>query len=921
MDTSAGGIYFEIDASLKELEKKLKTAQKECQKAGEKASEAFEGSFREQAESMASSLEKAYKAQSKIASKGGKNLAKLTAKALKEELGRSLADLGKDEFKQLKENVKETLNSLDMDDGAKGKLFAAFEKSINFKRLGSQIGTATKLMAKFVAASALLALVAAAVGALVLAFKVLKKTLQLTFQYMMLGFKTIVGVIKKLAQTIVATLSTAFNKAVQWAKEGFSNLAQAGGQTQYNVEMLKASILTLKNALGAMVAPIFNAVAPALNSLISMLITAANAVGKLIAAITGQQFAVAAVNTFNGISSGASGAGSSMGKAAKQAKELKRQLMGFDQINRLDDITDTSSSSGGGSGSGGVNYGDMFTTENIDTSTNKWAELIKKSWKDADFTDLGRIIGDKISNALSNIPWEKIRRTASDLGTSLATLLNGLADSNFFTSLGSTLANALNTAISGLHGFVSNLKWGELGHSVGKGIQQAISDFDWVTAGETFGRTARGMFDWLAGVVEEIDWEDLGNKIADFIISMDWEGIFDSAAKALGALGSGLANAIRTLVLRLLGIDDYEWRNNGSKKDDGGQNSKPSTNTSLYGNVYEDKGGKTTKQIDVIMDDKSKNNLNEYNKAQNGSATKTTSAKWDSQTSSSNANTYNSLTSGKAKKDIEAKLTKFDEVIPEAKKAINMLGMINNVDETQDIKSGKKTGWAYATGWLNEVTEAQAVKSGKAKGWAYATGWINDVTETQAVQKGNTRGWAYITGWIDKVEKTANAKVKFKGSLGTTQKGGEITMELAKQGGIFSAGKSERLPQGNSAHGSLVWAGEAGPEILGHFNGKTEILNRSQIAATIASGVGTMLRHFNPAPQLAFVDRQMAAQSALNAQQSQDMGSGIKLLSSLLVAVQSKDSDVYFDGTKITNEVVKNINREIRATGVSPILY
>jgi hypothetical protein len=39
------------------------------------------------------------------------------------------------------------------------------------------------------------------------------------------------------------------------------------------------------------------------------------------------------------------------------------------------------------------------------------------------------------------------------------------------------------------------------------------------------------------------------------------------------------------------------------------------------------------------------------------------------------------------------------------------------------------------------------------------------------------------------------------------------------------------------AHGTLFVAGEAGPEILGHIGGRTEILNQSQLAQTMYAAV------------------------------------------------------------------------------------
>ena len=41
------------------------------------------------------------------------------------------------------------------------------------------------------------------------------------------------------------------------------------------------------------------------------------------------------------------------------------------------------------------------------------------------------------------------------------------------------------------------------------------------------------------------------------------------------------------------------------------------------------------------------------------------------------------------------------------------------------------------------------------------------------------------------------------------------------------------------AHGTLFAAGEAGPEIVGHVNGRTEVLNQSQLASTMKSAVSS----------------------------------------------------------------------------------
>lgn len=68
------------------------------------------------------------------------------------------------------------------------------------------------------------------------------------------------------------------------------------------------------------------------------------------------------------------------------------------------------------------------------------------------------------------------------------------------------------------------------------------------------------------------------------------------------------------------------------------------------------------------------------------------------------------------------------------------------------------------------------------------------------------------------------------------------------KGGIYSNGKWHNIPQyangGFPAHGSMFVAGESGAEIVGHINGKTEVLNQSQIASAIYSAVASAMSQY-----------------------------------------------------------------------------
>lgn len=61
------------------------------------------------------------------------------------------------------------------------------------------------------------------------------------------------------------------------------------------------------------------------------------------------------------------------------------------------------------------------------------------------------------------------------------------------------------------------------------------------------------------------------------------------------------------------------------------------------------------------------------------------------------------------------------------------------------------------------------------------------------------------------------------------------------KGGIFSNGKWKPIQMyaggGYPSHGTIFGAGEAGPEIVGHINGRTEVLNESQLANVMYASV------------------------------------------------------------------------------------
>lgn len=344
----------------------------------------------------------------------------------------------------------------------------------------------------------------------------------------------------------IGSVALLVRKAYQMMRDGLSNLIKADARTASSVNQLKAALASLRNSLGAIAAPIVNAVAPALIKIISLFTRAANAVAHFMAAITGQKSVVIATE---GVSSGVSGIGDAASGANDKAKELQRTLMGFDKINKLDK-DDKDSGSGGGGGGGGAGGGGMgFTTVPVSGFAEDWAEKFRKSWEDADFYWLGELLANKLNHALANIPWDKIHEGARTLGKSLATFLNGFIENTDWELVGATIANGLNTAVYFAQEFVHNFNWSALGKAVADTINGFFKTTDWSAIGDTIGTALKGALETLTTAVKNVDWAQIGRSVVTMLASIDWVGLIKGSIELIGSIQKAIFDLLKGAIL------------------------------------------------------------------------------------------------------------------------------------------------------------------------------------------------------------------------------------------------------------------------------------------------------------------------------------------------------------------------------------
>ena len=205
--------------------------------------------------------------------------------------------------------------------------------------------------------------------------------------------------------------------------------------------------------------------------------------------------------------------GESIDKAGKKAK---KHLANFDELNNIT----TPKNSGSGGGGAGLGLGDM----GLDTS-ELWDPTKKDSpWSDIDnLYDLGKWIGDKLSDMMESIDWEKIYRKARGFGVGLATFLNGLISTDLFKDLGHTIAGALNTAIYSAISFGATFDWQQFGEKLAAGVNEFFTTFDFAALADAINKWVQGIWRTMVAFFSELDYKEIFKGLYDFVTGLDVE--------------------------------------------------------------------------------------------------------------------------------------------------------------------------------------------------------------------------------------------------------------------------------------------------------------------------------------------------------------------------------------------------------------
>lgn len=357
---------------------------------------------------------------------------------------------------------------------------------------------------------------------------------------------------------LLTQITTAF-------KDGTNNVYQyskaIGGDLAASMDKIATSFLYFKNSLGAMVSPLINAVAPAIEYVTDKAVDLINVLSQLFAKLSGASTWTKAIKLETEYATATE-------DAAKAAKNL---TAGFDELNVLSD-------SGKDDKKNATNFGSMFEEVELDTEFASWLDKLKDMVLKLDFSGLGSWLGQKINDLINGINFEglgekigkAIQRaleftyaflTTVDfekIGAGIATFLNEAIAQIDFNLLGRTLAAGLNAVIDFAYGFVTTFDWTQFGLALANGINGFVSELDLTKAVDTLQLGLLGLLETIHQTLTNTKWYDIGAKVSDAINAIRWVDLFTNLAVAV----SDALIAAFDLVLGF--VEKLDWAKLGS---------------------------------------------------------------------------------------------------------------------------------------------------------------------------------------------------------------------------------------------------------------------------------------------------------------------------------------------------------------------
>lgn len=408
-----------------------------------------------------------------------------------------------------------------------------------------------------------------------------------------LSAKGLVKTLTSLKTVLVGRIKRMFISSIfSQMKEALNQLATFSGAFNQSVSNIKNNATQLSANLAALMSRLIVAIEPVLTAIISAVSTAMSYLNAFFAMLGGKKTMVVAKKQTASYAD-------SLNDAAGGAKELKRQLMGFDEINRME--KNDSSGSGGAGGSGGDLFEEVPIDSVLPAEVAAYFERLKSAIQNGDWEGVGRIIAEGLNTGMAVVDnWINtvLRPMGVKWSERIARILNGLVDGFDWRLLGKTVADGVNAVVDVINTFFRTVNFVRLGEQFGNGLKSLFENVEWENLGIFITNKLKALLDILHGflntftptdaatlgdniskmiqsaisninfkqaipdllqfgaellitlthAIEGVNWQQLGKDIAAGVANINWALVAESLFEGIGAVLGGLAGFLKGLL-------------------------------------------------------------------------------------------------------------------------------------------------------------------------------------------------------------------------------------------------------------------------------------------------------------------------------------------------------------------------------------
>lgn len=351
------------------------------------------------------------------------------------------------------------------------------------------------------------------------------------------GISHFFGMVKRVA--MMRMIRAALKFITQGIQEGMKNLYAwsnaVNGQFARSMDTLSTASKYAGNSIAAMASPLINALAPAIDFVVDKLVDMFNLFNQIFARLSGQTSYTAAKKV---ASQWQDASESASGSARRAADEIKRTILDFDEINKLNDANASSGGGGGGGGGSGSSGASMFETRQIDGAVTSFVDQIRAAFEAGNWQELGTVLGNKVNELVEKIDFAGAGQKVGYYINAWFSTKYWTLDTINFTNIGTKIAEFLNNAIGQIDFNIIGRSLVQKMEIIGDTMIGFFKEFNWGQAAAEFSAFVRGAYDELTKWFNNTDWRDLGtaiyNKMKTVLAALSFDSIAQSFFTFLG---------------------------------------------------------------------------------------------------------------------------------------------------------------------------------------------------------------------------------------------------------------------------------------------------------------------------------------------------------------------------------------------------